>query len=82
MANHESWLAEVIALLARQFSTDADQLCGATRLVEDLYADSMELLDVVMALNEHFGIEINAEDMVRMATVDDIVALVARKSTT
>ncbi|UTH74094.1 phosphopantetheine-binding protein [Chromobacterium sp. IIBBL 290-4] len=48
------------------------------RLVDDLYADSMELLDMVLSLNNEFGIDIQAQDVAAMRTVADVVAVIAR----
>ncbi|MEN6081923.1 phosphopantetheine-binding protein [Chromobacterium piscinae] len=55
-----------------------EQIQPAARLIDDLYADSMELLEMVMLLNDEFGIEIGAADVAGMRTVADVGEAVAR----
>jgi acyl carrier protein len=70
--------AEVQALLAANLQLDAATITPQSRLVEDLYADSLELLDLVLDLNAHYGIEIGADDLLQMTTVSAVVAVVER----
>lgn len=69
---------EVCALLAEHFLVEVDSLTPETRLVEDLYADSLELLDLVLDLNAHYQIEIGASDLKQMTTLAQVVAVVKR----
>jgi len=78
MSNNQILYAEVKALLAQAFAIDVEQLSSDTRLVDDLYADSMELLDLVLALNEHYKIEIGPDDLLTMRTVDGVGAVIER----
>lgn len=55
-----------------------EKIQPAARLIDDLYADSMELLEMVMSLNDEFGIEIGAVDVAGMRTVADVREAVAR----
>jgi acyl carrier protein len=63
-----------------------DQLCGTvdvttvTRAVEleSLGADSLDVLEIVMMLEDEFGIEIADQDVPRLRTVDDLVRYVER----
>lgn len=43
------------------------------KLVEDCGADSLDLIEIIMAVEDEFGIEIPDEDAERMVTVEDIV---------
>lgn len=78
MTVSENLANEVLARIAAFFSADAAQLSGRTRLVEDLCADSLELLDLVMELNDHYVIEISADDLLTMHSIDDVAAVIAR----
>jgi acyl carrier protein len=69
---------EVRALLADHFSSSPQELTPETRLVDDLYADSLELLDLVMNLNALYGIEIEATDLQQMRTVADVAQVLQR----
>lgn len=47
-------------------------------LVNDLGADSLDMLEIVMALEEEFGIEISDEEAVKINTVQDAINTIAR----
>jgi acyl carrier protein len=50
-------------------------------LMRDLGADSLDVTELIMAIEESFEIEISDEDATRMCTVADTVALIAAKQT-
>lgn len=53
-----------------------EQCISTARLVEDLGADSLDQIELVLALEEEFSIDISDEDAVKFKTVGDIVAYV------
>lgn len=63
----------VIAVLSDHFSSGQRNIDIDSRLVEDLYIDSMSLVEVVMALNEMFGVELPTKDIREWNTVACIV---------
>lgn len=65
---------ETIArLISEQFNIAESEITPETSLYDDLGADSLELVDLVMALEEEFDIEIPEEDMEDIVTVGDAV---------
>lgn len=60
-------------------SCEADQVTLETDLFEDLEADSLEAVELSMALEETFGVGIADEDMVNIKTVNDIVEYIKAK---
>ncbi len=60
-------------ILAEQFSEDEDSITMATDLAEDLGADSLDLADVLMAIEDEFEVEVMDEDIENIKTVGDIV---------
>ena len=61
-------------LLAEQFGVDADTITKDTTFEEDLGADSLDLVDMSMALEEVFGVEELTEDEIaEIKTVGDLV---------
>lgn len=68
----------VVEVLRVAFDVRAEQLLPQVRLVDELYADSMELLDMVLRLNDAFKIQISAVDVSRMQTVEDVCAVVLK----
>lgn len=62
------------ALLAEQFGVDAESITKETSFEEDLGADSLDLVDMSMALEEVFGVEeLTEEDIAGITTVGDLV---------
>ena len=61
-------------LIAEQFAIDADELSMDSSFVDDLGADSVDLVELVMAMEEEFDIgEIDEEDLAGLKTVGDCV---------
>ncbi|MEG2073697.1 MAG: acyl carrier protein [Angelakisella sp.] len=64
---------KVAAILAEQLDFNVDEITTATDLVDDLGADSLDLVDLVMSLEDEFDMEISDEDIESIRTVGDIV---------
>ena len=65
---------KLVALIAEQFNVDEDSITMETSFVDDLNADSVDLMDLSVALEEEFGIEEMAdEDVSSIVTVGDVV---------
>ena len=71
--------AKVCSVLAEHFDKDASTLSGGTRFREDLDADSLELMEVNLQLEEEFEISIPEEEMEDVKTVGEAVDLIAAK---
>ena len=64
----------VCALVAEQFSVDADTITMETSFVEDLGADSLDIVELSMALEEEFEVgELQDEELTSLVTVGDLV---------
>lgn len=66
-------------IIVNTLSCDADQVTLETNLFEDLEADSLEAVELSMALEETFGVGIADEDMANIKTVNDIVEYIKSK---
>ena len=67
-------------LLAEQFGVDADTITMDTSFEEDLGADSLDLVDMSMALEEVFGVEeLTEEEIAEITTVGDLVHFLQSK---
>ncbi len=61
-------------LIAEQFAIDTDEISMESSFVDDLGADSVDLVELVMAMEEEFDIgEIDEEDLTALKTVGDCV---------
>ena len=67
-------------LIAEQFAIDADEISMDSSFVDDLGADSVDLVELVMAMEEEFDIgEIDEEDLAGLKTVGDCVSYLNSK---
>ena len=67
-------------LIAEQFAIDADEISMDSSFVDDLGADSVDLVELVMAMEEEFELGMAQEDEVKsLKTVGDAVRYVAGK---
>ncbi|MBO4261147.1 MAG: acyl carrier protein [Clostridia bacterium] len=72
---------QIKAIIADQLSAEPEKITPETSIIDDLGADSLDVVELVMALEEKFGIEIPDEDAEKINTVSDIVSYVeAHKS--
>ena len=60
-------------LIADQLRVDAATITEASSFKDDLGADSLDLFELVMALEDEYSVEIPAEDLQQMATVGDVM---------
>ena len=63
---------KIIALTAEHLGIDADSISETSSFKEDLGVDSLDLFELVMELEEEFGIEVPSEDLENLATVADM----------
>lgn len=63
-------------LVADQLGVEVDQVKPEASFTDDLNADSLDLVELIMALEEEFGIEIPDEDSEKMVTVGDAFAYI------
>jgi acyl carrier protein len=70
---------KVRKVLAEQLAVDESQVTTDARFAEDLNADSLDLTEAVLALEDEMGIEIPEEEMESVKTVGQAVDLVASK---
>ena len=68
-------------LIAEQFAIDADEISMDSSFVDDLGADSVDLVELVMAMEEEFDIgEIDEDDLAGLKTVGDCVRYLYNKT--
>lgn len=72
---------KVKAIVAEQLGVKEEEVTDTASFVDDLGADSLDTVELVMALEEEFGIEIPDEDAEKMATVGDAVRYIESKAT-
>ncbi len=69
-------LDKVTQLLCDQLGISADKVKEDSKIVEDLGADSIDVFEMVMALEDELGIEIEEDKITELKTVKDVVDLI------
>ena len=62
---------KVKEIIAKELEVDVKQINAEAKFIEDLGADSLDIVELVMALEEEFGLEIPDEDADKLKTVGD-----------
>jgi len=60
-------------IICEQLGVSADEVTPQASFIEDLGADSLDLVELVMALEEEYGMEISDEDAEKIRTVQDVL---------
>lgn len=63
----------VLEIIADQFNVNVDDLTENTDFVEDLNADSIELVELVMSLEDEFDVEVEDEALEKIKTIGDVL---------
>ncbi len=69
---------EMIDIIVEQLSVEKDKVVPQASFVDDLGADSLDLVELIMAMEEKFDIEIPDEDAEKIVTVQDAIDYVAK----
>jgi len=70
---------KIRALIAEQFGVDEESITMETNVLEDLEADSLDIVELSMAMESEFNLdEMQEEDLKGLRTVGDLVDLVAK----
>ena len=70
---------KVKKLIASQLGIDEAKITEEARLIEDLGADSLDTVEMLMTLEEEFGIQIPDEEAMQLSTIKSIVELIDSK---
>lgn len=66
-------LDKIKSILSSQFGIDEDQITENTDVVNDLGADSLDVVEMMMSVEDEFGLMIEDEEIAEMKTVGDVV---------
>ncbi|MGL5255597.1 MAG: acyl carrier protein [Proteocatella sp.] len=72
-------LNKVIEILAEKLDKDASEIEATAKIKDDLGADSLDMVEIVMEIEEEFDIEVEDADTASIITVQDIVDYVEKK---
>lgn len=73
-----STFEKVRDILAEQFEIDPSEITLDTNIIDDIGADSLDIVELIMAVEDNYGISINDEDAAGLITVGKIVDYLER----
>ena len=69
-------MEKVVTLLGEQLGVDKDKITAGSDVVKDLGADSIDVVQLLMAMEDEFGVTVTEDDASNLKTVEDIVSLI------
>jgi acyl carrier protein len=72
--------AKVKKIIEEKLSVNADQITNEARFAEDLKADSLDTVELVMALEDEFGLDIPDEEAEKIKTVQNAIDYITAKA--
>jgi acyl carrier protein len=84
--NYTNFMAEksieekVKDIIVEQLGVNPEQVTPQASFIEDLGADSLDIVELVMAFEEEFGVEVPDEDAEKLQTVGDVIKYIEDKS--
>ena len=67
---------DVLQIIAEQFDIEVEELSDDMSFVDDLDADSIQIMELIMELEDHFDTEIDEEEIESMQTIGDVIAYI------
>ncbi|MCX7816328.1 MAG: acyl carrier protein [Syntrophales bacterium] len=71
--------AKVIEIIMEQLGVTREECVPEASFVDDLGADSLDLVELIMEMEENFGIQVSDEELERIRTIGDVIAFLRSK---
>ena len=79
MAQEKEILSKVKEMVASQLGKSEDEITLESSFIEDLGADSLDLVELIMSMEDEFGLEISDEDAETIITVQDAINFITER---
>jgi len=70
---------KVIEIIMEQLDVTKEECVPEAAFIDDLGADSLDIVELVMAMEENFGIEMTDEELMKIRTIQDVIDFIKRK---
>lgn len=81
MGSSEEIAERVKSIIVDQLGVSAEEVTPEASFIEDLGADSLDIVELIMALEEEYDMEIPDEDAEKIQTVNDVLSYIQSKQT-
>ena len=71
---------KVRSIIVDQLGVESDKVTADAKFIEDLGADSLDTVELVMAFEEEFGVEVPDEDAEKLQSVGDVIKYIEERS--
>ena len=79
MSEQTELLAKVKEMVASQLGKSEDEVTPESSFIEDLGADSLDLVELIMSMEDEYGLEISDEDAEKIVTVQDAMNFILER---
>lgn len=79
MASNEEISERIVSIIVEQLGVSKEEVVPQASFIEDLGADSLDIVELIMALEEEYEMEIPDEDAEKIQTVQDVISYVQTK---
>lgn len=79
MADKANTIDKVKDIIAKQLSVKPEEIKNDSNIAEELGADSLDLVEILMSLEDEFGISIPDEAIPQIKTINNVVAFIEKK---
>jgi len=80
VANLDNLEEQVMSIVSEQLSVSKDEVTLESNFIDDLKADSLDLVELVMEFEDEFGITVPDDDYEKIRTVGDAIAYIREKA--
>ncbi|MBT1247363.1 MULTISPECIES: acyl carrier protein [unclassified Thermosipho (in: thermotogales)] len=75
----EELLRQVSKILAEKLDVPIEDIDESSNIIDDLGADSLDVVDLVMILEDEYGVKIEDDELERIATIEDLLNILEPK---
>jgi len=69
----------VVEIVVEQLDVTKDECAPEASFMDDLGADSLDIVELIMAMEENFGVEISDDELVQIKTIQDVIDFIKKK---
>lgn len=69
----------IIEIVMEQLDVTKEECVPEASFMDDLGADSLDIVELIMAMEENFGVEISDDELARIRTIQDVVSFIKKK---